>query len=156
MIEKVRSKGMLIVVSVVSFFVLIVSLSSLYTERVVSCGLAQTCTIPLPFLIPIIASVSLIVGSIMGYFMVEKISKKDEQNKINLDLIKNLLSKEEYKILVIVFNKKKVSQSEIVKKTGLPRLKVFRIVERFVEKGVFKKSGENKKLKMISLNNNFL
>jgi uncharacterized membrane protein len=146
-----RWKKLLVVAMIIAIFVLIISLSVLYTERVVSCGMAQTCTIPLPFLIPIIASVSLFVGSLMGYLMVEKLSKKEEGFKISAELIEKLLNPDEYKVLKLLSKNKEISQAKIVKETGLPRLKIFRIIEKLRQRGVLSKEQKNGKLRIIKL-----
>jgi len=146
-----KSRKLLVVVMIIAGFVLIVSLASLYTQRVVSCGEAQTCTIPLPFLIPIIASVSLFVGSLMSYFMIEKLSKKDYSYEKSSEFIEKLLSSDEYKILKLVAKNNEISQAKIVQTTQMPRLRVFRIIEKLKEKGIIQKEEKGGKLRMIKI-----
>ena len=145
-------KRLLIIVMIIAFLVLIVSLASLYTQRVVSCGTAQSCTIPLPFLIPIIASVSLFVGSLISYFMIEKLLKKDTSFKKSSEFIKKLFDNDEYKILKLISKSDEISQAKIVHEVGLPRLKVFRIIEKLKYKGIIDKE-EKGKLRLIKMNN---
>ncbi len=149
---KKKSKSLLIIFMIIAGFVLIVSLASLYTQRVVSCGEAQTCTIPLPFLIPIIASVSLFVGSLMGYFMVGKLLKKEKNLKNYSGFIEKLFNQEEYEILKLISKNNEISQAKIVQTTKLPRLKVFRIIEKLKERGIIEKQERNGKLRMIKMN----
>lgn len=146
-----NNKHLLIIFMIVAGLVLVVSLASLYTQRVVSCGEAQTCTIPVPFLIPIIASVSLFVGSLMGYFMVGKILKKENKVKKCSGFVEKLFSSEEYKILKLVAKNKRISQAEIVRRTHLPRLKVFRIIEKLKERKILEKYEENGKTRIIKM-----
>ncbi len=153
--KKKEEKTILIIAMVLAAFVLIVSLASLYTERVVSCGTTNTCTIPLPFLIPIIASASLLVGCLMGYFMVKKISKKDVNLKESCELIKKILSKEEYEILKIIAEKPEISQARIVQKTGISRLRVFRTIEKLRIKGIIEKQEKDGKTRLIKMNDEF-
>ena len=150
-----KHKQILIILMAIAFFVLLVSLAALYTERVVACGTAQTCTIPLPFLIPIIASVSLFVGALVNYLMTGQISKKDKDIKTASLLLEKILNKEEYAILKILSTKKQISQSKIVMLTELPRLKVFRIIEGLKRKGVLEKEIKEGKLRMIKINPEF-
>ncbi len=152
--EKTRKsrRTLFVVIMIIAGFVLIVSLASLYTERVVSCGLTQTCTIPLPFLIPIIASVSLFVGSLMGYFMVEKLSKKEYNIKEYSDFMETLFNKEEYKILKLIAKNEIISQAKITQTTGIPRLKIFRIIEKLKQKGIIEKQEKGGKLRIIKIN----
>jgi len=151
--NKKISRKVLIVMMIIAFFVLAVSLASLYTQRVVSCGAAQICTLPLPFLIPIIASVSLLIGSLMSYLMIEKLSKKDNDFKKSSEFIKKLFDKDEYEILKMVAKNDEISQAKIVRGTGLPRLKVFRIVEKLKDKGIIVKEERGGKLRIIKMDN---
>jgi len=148
---KKKSRGLLIVFMIVAGFVLIISLASLYTQRVVACGEAQTCTIPLPFLIPIIASVSLFVGSLMSYFMVGRLSEKDKSIRDCSGFIEKLFNSEEYKILKLISKNNEVSQAKLVQETKLPRLKVFRIIEKLKEQGIIEKEKKNGKLRIIKM-----
>jgi len=153
--NKKTSRKLLIMAMVIAGFVLIVSLASLYTQRVVSCGGAQTCTLPLPFLVPIIASVSLFVGSLIGYFMVEKISKKNLNFKKSSEFIKRLFDNEEYGVLKIIAKSSEVSQARIVQETGLPRLKIFRIIEKLKDKKIIEKEERDGKLRIIKMDEEF-
>jgi len=153
--KKKARRFLLIVAMIIAAFVLIVSLASLYAQRVVSCGLAETCTIPLPFLIPIIASVSLFVGSLIGYLMVGKLYKKDRNIVEYSELMRKIFSKEEYEILKIIDKKKYISQAKIVQLTGFPRLKIFRIIKKLREKNIIIKEEKNGKTWMIDLNEDF-
>jgi uncharacterized membrane protein len=148
-----KNKPLLIIFMIIAGFVLIVSLASLYTERVVSCGEAQTCTIPLPFLIPIIASVSLFVGSLIGYFMVGKLLKKENKVKRCSGFVEKLFSPEELCILKLVAESNKISQAEISRKSKLPRLKVFRIIEKLKERKIVEKYEEDGKTRIIKMDN---
>ena len=153
--KKNTKKFFLIVIMIIAAFVLIVSLASLYTQRVVSCGLTETCTIPLPFLIPIIASVSLFVGSLIGYLMVGKLYRKEKDITEYSKLIKKVFTKEECVILKLIDENKSISQARIVQSTKYPRLKVFRIIEKLKEKGIIEKKEKNGKTWMINLNKEF-
>lgn len=153
--NKKTSRKLLILSMVVAGFILIVSLASLYAERVVSCGEAQTCTLPLPYLIPIIASVSLFVGSLISYFMIERISKKDSNFKKSSEFIKKLFDKEEYLVLKIIAKYDEISQAKIVQETGLPRLKIFRIIEKLRYKRIIDKEEKDGKLRIIKMNEDF-
>ena len=150
-----KHKQILIILMAIAFFVLAVSLASLYTERVVACGTAQSCTIPLPFLIPIIASVSLFVGALVNYFMTGQISKKDKSIKKSSLLLEKILNNEEYLVLKILAKKGEISQAKIVVLTGLTRLRVFRIIENLKRKGIIEKEAKDGKLRMIKLNEEF-
>ena len=54
-------------------------------------------------------------------------------------------------IIKIIAEKKEISQAKIVQMTGLPRLKVFRIIEKMKNKGIIKKENKNKKIRIIKI-----
>lgn len=143
-------KQLLIPVMIIAIFIFVVSLSSLYTQRVISCGEAQTCTIPIPFLIPITASIGLFIGTLVYYLMVGRSTKKEiDINKYN-KIINRLFNNEEIDILKIIAREKEISQAKIAPLTGMPRLKVFRMIEKLKEKGLIEKQ-EKGKIRIIKI-----
>ena len=137
-------KPILIPLMIIAIFVFIVSFASLYTQRQISCGAAQTCTIPIPFLIPITASMGLFIGTLVYYLMAGKLTKKETNISNYSKIIDKLLNKEENDILRIIAKEKKISQAKITSMTGIPRLKIFRIIEKLKEKGLIEKQEEGK------------
>ena len=149
--EKSRTKYLMISMMIIAIFVLVVSIASLYTEKMITCGRAQACLIPISFLIPIVGSIGLFIGTLVYYLMSGKIERKT----INLEdcskIVEKLLSDEERKVLKILASYDKISQARIAKMIGLSRLKVFRIVERLKEKGILEKENEGK-ARIVRLN----
>ena len=137
-------KQWLIIVMIIAVFIFIVALTSLYTQRVITCGEAQTCTIPIPFLIPIVASAGLFIGTLIYYLMAGKVLKKDVNLEKCSEVIGNLFSKEEKAVLKILTKHKQISQAKITSLAGMPRLKIFRIIEKLREKGLIEKQEEGK------------
>ena len=143
-------KQIMIPIMVIAVFVFIVSFASLYTERQISCGAAQTCTIPIPFLIPITASMGVFVGTLVYYLMAAKIIKKNTNIDQFHKIIEKLLTKEEVDILKIIAEHDKISQAKITSLTGITRLKVFRILKKIKEKGLIEKQ-HNGKIRIIKI-----
>jgi len=137
-------KPYLIAMMVISLFIFIVSLSSLYAQRVISCGAFQTCTIPIPFLIPITASIGLFIGTFVYYLMVKQLRKKETNLGKCSKLIYNIFSEDEKNILKEIAQQKSITQAKISSITGLPRLKVFRIIEKLKKKGFIEKQEKGK------------
>ena len=129
---------------IIAIFIFTVSLASLYTQRVISCGEAQTCTIPIPFLIPITASAGLFIGTLVYYLMAGRIAKKESNIEKCSELIEKLFSKEERAVLKVLTNHKQLSQARLTALTGLPRLRIFRIVGKLKEKGLVEKQEQGK------------
>ncbi|MBW2981484.1 hypothetical protein KY343_01260 [Candidatus Woesearchaeota archaeon] len=145
-----QNKQIMIPVMVIAIFIFVVSFASLYTERQISCGAAQTCTIPIPFLIPITASMGVFVGTLVYYLMATKIIKKNINIDRSYKIIEKLLNKEEKDILKIITEYSEISQARLTSLAGITRLKVFRILERFKEKGLIEKH-QNGKIRMIKI-----
>jgi len=143
-------KNLLIIIMVIAIFIFIVSLASLYTQREISCGRATTCTIPLPFLIPITASMGLLVGTFVFYLMESKIEKKDIRINESSNVISRLLSSEERNLIKILAREKELTQARLTFLSKMPRLKVFRTVEKLKEKGLIEKK-EKGKLRIIKM-----
>jgi len=135
---------------VIAIFIFIVSLASLYTQREISCGRATTCTIPLPFLIPITASMGLLVGTFVFYLMESKIEKKDIRINESSNVISRLLSSEERNLIKILARENELTQARLTFLSKMPRLKVFRTVEKLKEKGLIEKK-EKGKLRIIKM-----
>jgi len=143
--ETKQYKRLLLIVMIIAAFIFAVSLASLYAQRVISCGEAQMCTIPIPLLIPIAASVGLFIGTLVYYLMVGRLKKKD----INLGecsaIVGKLFNEKEKVILRIIASRDSVSQAKVTSLAELPRLKVFRIIEKLKEKGLIEKQEEGKR-----------
>jgi hypothetical protein len=71
---EVFKKKSLIVIILLSGFIFAVSFSTLYAQTHIIEGTACSCTLPIPVLIPTFASLGLLIGSILYYFMSPKIS----------------------------------------------------------------------------------
>ena len=143
-------KNLLIVIMVIAIFVFIVSLASLYTQRVIACGETATCTIPLPFLIPITASMGLFVGTLVFYLMESQIKKKDIKLTKSSNIIARLFNEEEKRILKLIAENNELTQAKITSLAEMPRLKVFRIIEKLKDKDMIEKK-EKGKLRIIKI-----
>ena len=66
----------------ITIFVLIVSLTSLYVQAEIQQGSVCTCIIPLPVLIPILASIGMLVGTLVYYLFSPMIDIPKAENNI--------------------------------------------------------------------------
>ena len=145
-----QNKQLLITVMIIAIFIFIVSFAALYTQRQISCGAAQTCTIPIPFLIPITSSIGLFIGTLVYYLMRGKLLKKESDIGCCNLLLKKVLTKEALDILSIIAREKEISQAKISSLTGIPRLKIFRTIEKLKDKNLIEKQ-EKGKIRLIKL-----
>lgn len=137
-------KNLLIVVMILVGFIFIVSVACLYTQEAIACGAAASCTIPIPLLIPGIASLGLIIGVITYYFMASQFEKKDKNILEYSELLEKILTKDEGEVLKFIAKHQKTTQAKISSSLNLSRLKVFRIIEKLKQKNIIKKQEDGK------------
>jgi len=125
---------------ILSIFILVVSISSLYVQTKISSGNVCGCFIPIPLFIPFIASIGLFIGTLIYYLLSPKFDKK----KIDKNSLLNFLEGDERKVMELLIEKKEITQAEIVRKTNLSKVKVFRILKRFENRGLIEKSSIGK------------
>ncbi|MCX6815013.1 MAG: helix-turn-helix domain-containing protein [Candidatus Aenigmarchaeota archaeon] len=132
---------------VLTIFILAVALSSLYVQMQVSSGNACGCAIPLYLFVPLIGSMGLFIGVLAYYLLSPKFEKPPVDKK---QLLAFFERNESIVMKVILENKGEVSQAEIVRQTGLPKVKVFRILHSLKNKGIITKERQ-KKINMVKL-----
>ena len=81
--------------------------------------------------------------------------KKDSSFKKSSEFIKKLFGNEEYCVLKLIAKSSEISQAKIVQETRLPRLKIFRIIEKLKDKGIIEKEEKDGKLRIIRMNDEF-
>ncbi len=133
---------------ILTVFVLVVSVSSMYVQIQVESGNACGCVIPLYMFVPFLASLGLFIGVLVYYL----ISPKLEKPRLDKNIILGFLNKGESKVMsVIIENRGEIPQSRIVKLTGLPKVKVSRILEALSRRGIITKV-PHKKINIIRMN----
>ncbi len=125
-------KKVIFVMIIISVFVLIVSLSSLYVQTQIESGNVCGCAIPLYIFIPFLSSLGLFIGTLVYYFLRPVVEKRIKLEEI----IPPFLDKDESAIVGILLKEGKITQASLLRRTGLSKVKVFRIVERLRKKGV--------------------
>jgi uncharacterized membrane protein len=120
----------------------------LYVQAQIEAGTVCTCAIPLPVLVPILSSIGLLVGTFIYYISSPKFEKKGADTK---PLLKFLDPVEQKIMSAIIENRGEIPQSRIVSETGLPKVKVFRTIQRLKNKGIVSKEPYGK-TNLIKLN----
>jgi uncharacterized membrane protein len=132
---------------VITVFILIVSLAALYVQIQVSSGNACNCSIPLYVLVPIIGAMGLFIG-VLSYYL---LSPRFEKPAVDKSQLLSFLDRDEASVMkVILENKGEVPQAEIVRQTGLPKVKVFRVLHSLKLRGIVTKE-QNKKVNIVKL-----
>ncbi len=93
--------------------------------------------------------IGLITGGFMFYLISERVDTKLKKNKKEHkkktdEIYSNLLSDEEYEILKLLKEKKKINQAEIAKKLDMSRVKVYRTIKKLLEKDLIEKKKDRK------------
>ena len=144
-------KDVFLVLGKITGFIFIVTFSILYISDAIRNNNACGCVIPIPYMILILSSLGVFVGSIAYYFIAIRYAKEKKTINKDIKLTLNFLEPNE-KILIseLIKNKKGVKQAELEKLTGFHRVKVHRILDKLVKKGVVEKKTIGK-IKIIEL-----
>jgi uncharacterized membrane protein len=132
---------------ILTIFVLVVSLAALYVQAQIEAGTVCTCAIPLPVLVPLLSSIGLLVGTFIYYISSPKFEKRGTDPK---PLLKFFDPTEQRIMSAIIESRNEISQAKIVSRTGLPKVKVFRSLEKLRLKGVLEKErfGKTNKIRL--------
>ena len=110
------------------------------------------CAGPISFvdLIPFLVTLGIVVGALTYYLMSEKVEKKEECIKKNIDTILKLLNKDE-KIVIerLLENNGKVLQAEITRVSG-SKVRAHRVIKKLIERGIIETElyGKTKMLRL--------
>lgn len=146
-------KNLFLILTVILGFIFIVSFSTLYVSDAIKNNNACGCVIPIPYMILILSSLGLFVGSITSYFLLSRQLKNQKAYSKGVDFLLNFLEKDEKLIIQsLLSNKGLMSQASLVNKTGLDRVKVHRILEKLKTKGflVKKPLGKTNSIELCS------
>ena len=136
-----QSKKIIATSMLMTIFVLIVSLTALYVQAQIEYGTVCSCAIPVPVLIPLLSSIGLLLGTLIYYVY----SPRFEKGGIDRNAVLKFLNPTEQKVMnVILDNRGEITQAKIVSQTGLQKVKVFRVIERLMAKGILSKEPHGK------------
>jgi len=136
-----QSKKIIATSMLMTIFVLIVSLTALYVQAQIEYGTVCSCAIPVPVLIPLLSSIGLLLGTLIYYVY----SPRFEKGGIDRNAVLKFLNHAEQKVMnVILDNRGEITQAKIVSQTGLQKVKVFRVIERLMAKGILSKEPHGK------------
>ncbi|MFH1752230.1 MAG: hypothetical protein ABH821_04815 [archaeon] len=95
--------------------------------------------------LPLFASIALLVGAGTYYLMAEKIENKDKSLKTTSQIILKFLNADEKRVVnKLIENKGKILQAEITRLEGMTKLKAHRTIQRLIDKQVIRKEGLGK------------
>jgi hypothetical protein len=135
--EILKRKSLMAII-LLSGFIFAVSFSTLYAQTHIIEGTACSCTLPIPVLIPTFASLGLLIGSILYYFMSPKIEEnKEKKIQLIFSLVEMLNPEEKEIIKKLLENKGEILQSKLSRSFG--KVKTFRVLENLRKRGIIEK-----------------
>jgi DNA-binding MarR family transcriptional regulator len=137
------SRKMLFGILILSVFVFIISIISLYVQVTIETGDACGCLIPLPFFIPFVGSTGLFIGTLVYYLFTPRFDRRHARPDI--ELLMSLLGDNEALVMNrLAENRGELSQATLVKLTGLSKVRLFRTLERMKSKNLIEKRPKGK------------
>ncbi len=146
-------KDVAMIVGLITGFIAMISIAVFYVYNLLHSGDFCSCTEQIPLIIIMVASAGIFVGSLTYYFLIDRVIGKINQKKgakLALKTLAKLLEGDEKRVFEIIVDAKKLRQTDIVKKSGLSRVKVTRILQKFEMKGIIKRTS-NGKAKYVEL-----
>lgn len=144
-------KSVFLILAVITGFIFIVAFSSLYVSDAIKNNNACGCVIPIPFMILILSSLGIFVGSLLSYFTASKYLKERASMDKNTEVALNFLNPDERVIVKqLIANKPGLKQSEFEKLTGMHKVKIHRILQKLKSKNIIEKedSGKTNKIRL--------
>lgn len=132
-------------------FIFLVSVTTFYVQSQISHY--GYCPIPIPVLMPTLASLGLFVGSLVYYIMLGKVEESREKRTEAINFLLELLPTDEKEVLrKIIENKGKITQSKL--SSSLGKVKAFRVLESLRKRGIILKEPYGK-TNIIKLNEKY-
>lgn len=129
-----------LIVACIAGFTSILFFSLIYLNQQVLCDLQCRMRNEVTLVIVTLSLFGLFIGSLTYYLISERCEEKLKEIHKDNKLMLSLLEPDERKIIeTLIDNEGKSSQSDIVKKTGISRVKVSRILKKLEQKGIIKK-----------------
>ncbi len=145
-----NTKLLLVLVISFSLFFAVLNFLSLYVER----NYTATCpsALPLTVVVNILIAGSILSGAFVTLFFINKSSHKRREVHKDTMLTLNFLDAEEKNIIKLIIDSKGViTQSKLVKLSGINKVKVTRILHKLELKGVIVKKpyGNTNKVELV-------
>ena len=134
-------------------FIFIVSFSVIYVSDAIKNNNACGCVIPIPYMILILSSLGLFVGSLSFYILISKHLRERKERGKNMEFTLKFLDNDERMIVAELIKKNgEMNQSGFEKVTGLHKVKVHRILDKLKGKGIVVKTsaGKTNKVKLCN------
>ncbi|MBN2566765.1 MarR family transcriptional regulator [Candidatus Woesearchaeota archaeon] len=141
--DRLFMKGLFLGIAVITGFIFIVVFSSLYVSDAIRNNNACGCVIPIPYMIIILSSLGLFVGSLSYYIIGAKHVR--DMSRIGRDVkatLRFLPPDERVVIDALISQQGSMRQSAIAATTGLDKVRVHRVIGRLESKRIVEKTDE--------------
>ncbi len=134
-------KPVLISLSIITGFIFVITVSSIYVSDMITNGDACRCVIPVPLMILLLSSLGVFVGGVTSFVFIDKLREKEqEMGRMSLnsrEMLLRILEEDEAKVVRRLLKEKgKAAQAQITKELGNDRVKAHRILKKLEEKKV--------------------
>jgi len=136
-------------------FIFAVSFSVYYVQNLIYSGDFCNCSVSISLLMVLLASLGLFTGSITYYLMIDSIVKRYRKKtgiKKAIEPFLELLEKNERGIIIVLLEKKRVSQTSLAKSLSLNRVQVTRALQKLEDKSIIvrNKRGKTNSVELVS------
>lgn len=133
-------RTIILIASILLGFIFVVSFTALYVSDAIKNNNACGCVIPIPYMILLLSSLGLFVGSLSVYFLLAKFIREKKDFKRVLKLSLRFLEADEQKIVrALISSTGSLPQAKLDVATSLHRVRVHRAVEKLVSRGIVTK-----------------
>ncbi|MFH1801469.1 MAG: MarR family transcriptional regulator [archaeon] len=137
-LDKNSGKNFILLISIITFFVFVISFTAFYTKENFSsvCG----CKLPIWVIIISISSFGMFAGSLIYYLLNKNLFEEKKDIKNSISKILNFLGEDEKKVLEFIINNfGEVHQSKISKELKINKVRLSRTINRLEKKQIIKK-----------------
>jgi len=129
-----------LIIGIIAGFAGVLVFSITYLNNNVLCNLDCRIQNEVSIAMVLLSLFGMFIGSLTYYFISEKYEKKIIKIQKSVSVALKFLQEEDKSVITCIINKKgKLTQSEIVKNTGLSRVKVFRILKKLESRDIIVK-----------------
>ncbi len=151
--ENGKHRNLFLAIGLITGFVFIVTTVTLYISDAIKNHNACGCLIPIPYMILILSSLGIFVGSLAYYFIASGFRKEKIALNQGVEKTLSFLESDERKIVKALIGKKDgLKQSELDNATGFNNVQIHRILKKLEQKGVIVKESKDSRVKTIKLN----
>ncbi len=145
---------MWLIIGIIAGFAAVIFFSITYLNERILCDMDCRAKNEVSLILVLLSLFGMFIGSLTYYFISEKYQKKIDRIHKDVNLTLRFLEGEERAIVNSIIDRKgKINQSDLVKDTGLSRVKISRSLMRLEQKDIIKKS-KNGMTNIVEMNKN--